>query len=159
MPTPDRPTAAAASLEAGLEAWRGFHQEVLVRMSALALALDRQDRTEVERACRWVHERLDAHHGWEERELLSRLEPAGAADLAVVLRADHRDMIRLAGQVLDPGAREDTRHPSEPARRLLDLVRHHVDTEQNRVMPLLQGRRSPGPEPGAGYHTPPRWPG
>ena len=83
----------------------------------------------------------------------------GPRTLAVVLRADHRDMIRLAGQALDPGAPEDTRHPSEPARRLLDLIRHHVDTEQNRVMPLLQGRQPSGPEPGAGYHTPPRWPG
>lgn len=159
MLTPDRQTAAAASLEAGLEAWHGFHREVLARMSDLALALDRQDQPEVERACRWVHERLDAHHGWEEQELLSRLEPAGAADLAAVLRADHRDMIRLAGQALDPGTPDHTHHPSAPARRLLDLVRHHVDTEQNRVMPLLRGRQEPGPMPGAGYHTPPRWRG
>lgn len=155
MPTPDLPPAPAASLEAGLDAWQGIHQAVLARMCDLAQALDRHDHPQAERACRWIHGHLDGHLRWEEREMFPRLAAAGAPGLAGILRADHREMIRLAALALslDPG---DSRHPGEPARRLLDLVRHHVDTEQHRVLPLLQGRRPYEPPPGAGYHTPPR---
>ena len=158
MPTPDRQPETAASLEAGLAVWNGFHRETLTRMSALALALDRRDRPEVERACHWIHGRLEAHQRWEEQELYPRLVPAGAVDLLAALRADHREMLHLAGRVLEPSPPEDAGHPSEPARRLLDLVRHHFDAEKHRMLPLLQGRRPYEPPPGAGYHTPPRWP-
>jgi hemerythrin-like domain-containing protein len=159
MPIRDLPPAPAASLEAGLGAWQGFHLDVLVRMSDLAQALDRQDHPEVERICRWTRERFEDHHRWEEQELFPHLAPAGAADLAVILRAEHREMIHLATLALEACPPEDVRHPCEPARRLLDLVRHHIDAEKHRVLPLLQGRRPYEPPPGAGYHTPPRWPG
>jgi hemerythrin-like domain-containing protein len=159
MPSPDSLPAPAASLEAGLGAWHGFHREVLDRMSGLALALDRHDRPEVERACRWLHGRLDAHLRWEEQELYPRLEPAGATELRAALQADHREMLRLAGLALEAGPPGDAHHPTEPARRLLDLVRHHIDTEKHRVLPLVEGRRPYEPPAGAGYHTPPRWPG
>jgi len=146
--------APPALREEGLAAWRQFHLEAMARMSELAGALDSQGWPGVERACRWAREAFQRHHPWEEQRLFPLLAQAGAEPLREQLRLEHREMDDLAGAVLDGGPAAD---PGPPARRLLDLVRQHLDTELHRMLPLIQGRE-PGETSGAGagYLSPPR---
>jgi len=141
-----------------LAEWHQLHQAAMARMSDLANALDRQGWSDVDLACRWLHAEFRPHNEGEERDLLPLLERLGARDLGRQLSADHREMGVLTqallhghagGQVPEPG-----RH-GERARRLLDLVRQHIDTEEHRMLPLLQGLPHPATAPaaGAGYAT------
>ena len=139
--------------------WHRLHQAALARMSDLANALDRRGWMDVDRACRWLHEQFHPHHEREERDLLPLLEQAGARNLRRQLSAEHREMGDLTRALLQGhagGQLQDPRH-GERARRLLDLVRQHIDTEEHFMRPLLQGRPAPAraPETGAGYQAPP----
>ena len=141
-----------------LEQWHAFHQAALSGMSGLALALDRQAWADVVRACRWVRDSFQPQHRWEEQRLFPLLDQAGARALRRTLRGDHREMGRLAQEVLEAWNGSATDGPQ--ARRLLDLVRQHIDTEQHRALPLLRGEEPSmdAAPPGAGYHTPTRFP-
>jgi len=118
-----------ASPDASVQAW----------MAMLALALHRQDGPEAARACRWVGTVLAPWHTAQEAALLPLLAAAGAPPaLGTQLRADHREMAALARELgTAPDWAPDRQ--GKPARRLLDLVRQHLDTEAHRVRPLLQG--------------------
>lgn len=119
------------------------------RMAELALALHRQDGPEAARACRWVATVLAPWHTAQEAGLLPLLAAAGAPPpLGAQLRADHREMAVLARE-LGTAPDWDAQRQGDPARRLLDLVRQHLDTEAHRVRPLLQGL----PEAIAGSRT------
>jgi hypothetical protein len=132
----------------------------MARMSDLALALDRQGWQGVELACRWVQEAFHPHNQWEEQRLFPLLEQAGRGQLGDQLKLDHREMGDLARAILDGNAGGEVADPSPHglrARRLLNLVRQHIDTEMHCMLPLLQSQAVPaGPSAtGAGYRTPP----
>ena len=140
MPTPAPAETTAEAVD--LLAWHDLHQEAMNRMADLATALDGRDWVAVDQACRWIYEVLRPHNEAEERELFPLLEEVGAEELREQLAADHREMWDLdlqllsandRGQVTDPGA------TGELARRLLDLVRQHIDTEEHLMLPLLRG--------------------
>jgi glutamate synthase (NADPH/NADH) small chain len=123
--------------------WHSLHQIAMAKMSDLALALDAQDWVAVDRACRWVYEVLRPHNEGEERELFPLLEEVGAEELREQLTADHREMWELDLQLLTANDNGDVKAPGlygEQARRLLDLVRQHIDTEEHLMLPLLRGR-------------------
>jgi hypothetical protein len=145
------PSAVPFPLDApGLEDWHGLHRAAMACMWQLATALDRQGGPEVERACRWLQEQFRPHNEREERDLLPLLEAVGARDLGRQLSAEHREMSELSRDLLD--GRQDG-PVGLRARRLLDLVRQHIDTEEHVMLPLLQGlRRRPDPDAaGPGY--------
>ncbi|MGA2083638.1 MAG: hemerythrin domain-containing protein [Holophaga sp.] len=164
MPNPASSLPPVAIHEAELADWQRIHQDALSAMADLSRALDRQDWQGVEQACRWVRETFQAHNRWEEQGPLPRLARAGGRSLQGVLRTDHQEMDLLAGAILQADGRGRALQPhlqGARARRLLDLVRQHVDTEAHRALPLLQGQRpltEAAPE-GAGYHTPVRFRG
>jgi hypothetical protein len=156
MPIPSSSPIPPALDQAGMVHWQLLHQQVMARMSQLAQALDGQVWIDVDRACRWLHEEFHPHNAWEEQELLPRLEAVAGRKLRRRLIADHRAMGHLTqailqghtdGQVRDPGGH------GERARRLLNLVRQHTDTEAQVLLPLIQGRSNPPvpAETGEGY--------
>ena len=151
---PSAPSPVPLALcEDGLAEWRQFHQDAMARMSELAIALDQQGWPGVELACRWVHEAFHPHNHWEEQRLFPLLERVGAGPLGDQLKLDHREMGDLTQAILDGCALADPSPQGLRARRLLDLVRQHIDTEVHCMLPLLQGR-SPRPDPmapGPGY--------
>jgi len=146
--------------EDGLAEWHQFHQDAMARMSDLALALDHQGWPGVERACRWVHEAFHPHNQWEEQRLFPLLERVGRGQLGEQLKLDHLEMGDLTQAILDGSAGGMVADPSPHglrARRLLDLVRQHIDTEVHCMLPLLQGQgATPADAPaGEGYLTTP----
>ena len=153
MPIPAPSSVPLASLEAGLAEWQRLHQAAMARMSDLANALDRQGWMDVDRACRWLHQEFRPHGDWEEQALRPLLAAIHARPLWRQLKADHQEMGHLTltlmyghagGRVRDPGGH------GERARRLLNLVRQHIDTEAHMVLPLIQGQSQPSGN-GAGY--------
>jgi glutamate synthase (NADPH/NADH) small chain len=123
--------------------WHSLHQVAMARMSDLAAALDAQDWPGVLKACQWTRDVLRPHNEGEERELFPLLEEVGAEELREQLTADHREMwdleVQLAAAV-DHGVVSAPGPFGERARRLLDLVRQHIDTEEHLMLPLLRGR-------------------
>jgi hypothetical protein len=118
--------------EATLAHWQQWHQTALARMSDLAHALDRLDWMAVDHACLWVHDVLRPHHQVQERDLFPLLKPGLDGKLRTQLRADHRKMSHLSRAILQAravGASPDDNLQGERSRRLLDLVRQHLDTE------------------------------
>ncbi len=157
MPTPVPCPAPLALCDEGLAEWHQFHQDAMARMSELALALDCQGWPGVERACRWVHEAFHPHNQWEEQWLFPLLERVGSGPLGEQLKLDHREMGDLAQAILDGSTGGWVADPSPHglrARRLLDLVRQHIDTEVHCMLPLLQGQPTGAPA-GEGYQTSP----
>jgi hemerythrin-like domain-containing protein len=154
MPTSTRSPAPLAGFEAGMAEWRRLHQAAMARMSDLASALDRQRWLEVDQACRWLHEEFRPHNDREERELLPLLAAADARRLWRQLRAEHQEMAHLTQAILHGhagGRVHDLGRHGERARRLLNLVRQHIDTEEHVVLPLIQGQGPAGLDTGAGY--------
>jgi len=129
---PAPPSAPSALDEATLAHWQQWHQTALARMSDLAHALDRLDWMAVDHACLWVHDVLRPHHQVQERDLFPLLKPGLDGKLRTQLRADHRKMSHLSRAILQAravGASPDDNLQGERSRRLLDLVRQHLDTE------------------------------
>jgi len=160
MPPPAFSPVPLVSDEPGLAEWRLLHQAALERMSDLANALDRQGWTDVDLACRWLHEAFHPHAEREERELLPLLAAANARPLWRQLRADHQEIGHLTQAILHGhagGRVHDLGRHGQRARRLLNLVRQHIDTEEQVLLPLIQGLPAPatGPEPGSGYRAVP----
>jgi hemerythrin-like domain-containing protein len=154
MSKPARSPVPPASLQPGLAQWHQLHQLALARMSDLANALDRQGWMEVDRACRWLHEEFRPHNDREERELMPLLAAVVARPLWRQLRADHQEMGHLTQALLHGhagGRVHDLGRHGQRARRLLNLVRQHIDTEEHVVLPLIQGQCLPSFETGEGY--------
>ena len=148
MPSPAPSPIAPAPPEVDRAHWQQFHRITMARMSALAGALDRQDWTEVHQACQWVQEALWRHQQEEERTLFPLLDRAGAPKLRHQLSADHRKIWKLNQRLLQAGREgrvEDPGSHGQRARRLLNLVREHIDAEEH--LPLFQA--SPGHTAGA----------
>lgn len=158
---PSVPSSVPQALHGeGLADWHRFHQDAMARMFDLALALDRQGWHGVELACRWVDEAFHPHNQWEEQRLFPLLVQAGRGRLGEQLKRDHREMGDLTRAILDGTNGGEVADPGPHglrARRLLDLVRQHIDTEVSCLLPMLQSQALPlADEPaGAGYHTTP----
>ncbi len=160
MPIPAPSPQPLPICEDGLAEWHRFHQDAMVRMSELASALDQQGWLAVELACRWAHEAFHRHNEWEEQRLVPLLEQVGGQRLREQLRLDHREMGDLTRALLNGHADGQVKDPKPHglrARRLLNLVRAHIDTEVHRMLPLLQGQmQRPSDTPaGAGYQATP----
>ena len=143
MATPTPLSVATDPASPSMIEWHSLHQVAMARMSDLAAALDAQDWPGVLKACQWTRDVLRPHNEGEERELFPLLEEVGAEELREQLTADHREMwdleVQLAAAV-DHGVVSAPGPFGERARRLLDLVRQHIDTEEHLMLPLLRGR-------------------
>ena len=123
--------------------WHGLHQEALRRMKGLENALALRDWALADEACSWVYEELRPHNEAEERELFPLLEELGAEQLQEQLLSEHREMWDLNLQLLTgiaEGAARDPEVTVDLAQRLISLVRQHIDTEENLLLPLLRGK-------------------
>ena len=141
MPVPTPLSAVTDS--AAMADWHALHQTAMARMSELATALNARDWVQVDHTCRWIYEVLRPHNEGEERELFPLLEELGAEALQEQLLNDHREMWDLDLQLLAANDKGEVKAPGaygELARRLLDLVRQHIDTEEHLMLPLLRGR-------------------
>lgn len=119
----------------GLEVWGRFHLAAHGRMTQLAAALLTRDWDLAEAVCAWVREELVGHMETEAQVFIPLLQAAGAPDLGAQLQRDNQAMWNLVTNLPPPGETSE-----EPLRRLLDLVRQHVDTEAFAVLPLLKDR-------------------
>lgn len=138
-----QPTAHVHVVANGLAGWHGLHQEALQRMETLEKALADDAWISVDEACRWIYEELRPHNEAEERELFPLLEELGAEQLQEQLLSEHREMWDLNLQILTGIAEGTAKEPAvtaELARRMLALVRQHIDTEEHLLLPLLRGR-------------------
>jgi glutamate synthase (NADPH/NADH) small chain len=129
--------------ETSMGEWHLLHRSAMGKMSELAAALLAQDWAGVDRSCRWVYEVLRPHNEAEEREMLPLLDELGAEALCDQLVGDHREMWELTLQMLaanDGGTVSEPGAYQELARRLLDLIRQHIDTEEHVMLPLLKGK-------------------
>jgi len=112
-------------------------------MTRFEASLDVSDWNAVDEACRWVYEVLRPHNAAEEVELFPLLEELGTEDLREQLVAEHREMWDLTLQLLagiDGNSAQDPAAEMDLGRRLLRLVREHIETEENLLLPLLKGR-------------------
>ena len=80
--------------------WHAEHQEALNRAGALESAVQKEDRSGLEEACRWVLDTLAAHDADETRELFPLLEALGAEALRDELEAGHQELKELAERLL-----------------------------------------------------------
>jgi hypothetical protein len=123
--------------ESGLTAWQAFHTLALVRLTGLTNALKTGDGRRMLELLGWIATDLVDHNLAEERDFLPLLAQADAGDLGRRLAADHVVMVDLTRQWfadVDNGACAAT------AGRLLDLMRRHLDLEENHMLPLLRAR-------------------
>jgi glutamate synthase (NADPH/NADH) small chain len=116
--------------------WHAEHQEALNRAGALESAVQKEDRLGLEEACRWVLDTLAAHDADETRELFPLLEALGAEALRDELEAGHQELKELAERLLAA-----TGVDGGLVRSLVTLLRQHVDTEEQLLLPLLKGHR------------------
>lgn len=135
--TPVPSTGTAGPDPAALAQWRQASQAAMGRMSDLAQALDRRDWPGMARICRWVREELPPRNAREEQEFFPLLARTGARTLGKQLARDHRHMDDLARAILEQEG--DPQALAAQARRMLDLVRQHIDMETHQALPLLQG--------------------
>ncbi|WP_306602191.1 NADPH-dependent glutamate synthase [Geothrix sp. 21YS21S-2] len=136
-------TSSMVHDETSMGEWHLLHLSAMTKMSELAAALLAQDWAQVDRACRWVYEVLRPHNEAEERELLPLLDELGAEALMDQLIGDHREMWDLTLLLLAANAGGVVKEPGiyqEQARRLMDLIRQHIDTEEHVMLPLLKGK-------------------
>ena len=112
---------------ASLESWRGLHREALRRLELL----ESSKGAGAEETCRWIREVLKPHHEAEELELFPMLEELGTESLQEQLLAEHREMWELDARI--------QAGDSEPLSRLLALLRQHIETEEELLLPLLKG--------------------
>ena len=129
--------------ETSMGEWHLLHVSAMGKMSELAAALMARDWAQVDRACRWVYEVLRPHNEAEEREILPLLDELGAEALCDQLIGDHREMWDLTLKLLaanDGGVVKDASGYQESARKLMDLIRQHIDTEEHVMLPLLKGK-------------------
>jgi hypothetical protein len=119
----------------GLEVWGRFHLAAHGRMTQLAAALLTRDWELAEAVCAWVREELVGHVEAEASVFIPLLQAAGAPHLGTQLQRDNQAMLDLVAELPPAGPSSE-----EALRRLLDLVRQHVDTEAFAVLPLLKDR-------------------
>ncbi len=127
-----------------LDPWHGFHREALARMEVLETALEASDWALVEQGCRWIQEMLRSHHEAEERDVFPLLEELGTESLQEQLLEEHGEMGALDQRILAALQAAEFEAVPGPARRLLALLRQHIETEEGLLLPLLKGR-SPWP--------------
>ncbi|BDU75715.1 NADPH-dependent glutamate synthase [Mesoterricola sediminis] len=137
------PSFALVHDETSMGEWHLLHLTALGKLTELDAAIAGRDWVGMERAARWIYEVLRPHNEAEERELLPLLEELGAEALMDQLVGDHREMWDLTLHLLsgnDGGSVREQGPYLEVARKLLDLVRQHIETEERVMLPLLKGK-------------------
>jgi glutamate synthase (NADPH/NADH) small chain len=138
QPTAVKPSAADSHGE-----WHGLHQEALRRLDHFKTALKSAHWTGVDESCRWIYEVLRPHNEAEERELFPLLEELGAESLQDQLLSEHREMWDLNLQILTgitEGVAKEPAMMTGLGQRLIALIRQHIETEEDLMLPLLKGR-------------------
>ena len=123
--------------------WHATHEEAQNRLARMADALTALDWQEVDRGAKWIYEVLRLHNEAEERELFPLLEELGAETLYQRLYEDHRLMWDLNLQVLAEISEGQVRAPRSLTllgQRLVDLIRDHIEAEEQLMLPLLKGK-------------------
>ncbi len=141
MSGPATPLLTPENLPA--EGWHVTHAEAQARLARMAQALGASDWKGVDEGARWVYEVLRPHNEAEERELFPLLEEIGADSLYQRLYDDHRQMWELTLQLLSEISEGQVRAPRSITllgQRLVDLVRDHIEAEEELMLPLLKGK-------------------
>ena len=123
--------------------WHATHQEAQERLTRMAVGLASSDWKAVDAGARWIFEVLKPHNEAEERELFPLLEEIGAESLHQRLHEDHRQMWDLTLQLLAEINEGQVRAPRSLTllgQRLVDLIRDHIDAEEQLMLPLLKGK-------------------
>ena len=123
--------------------WHVTHEEALNRLTLMAGALGTSDWQAVDKGAKWIYEVLRPHNEAEERELFPLLEELGAENLYQRLHDDHRQMWDLTLQLLSEINEGQVRAPRSLTmlgQRLVDLIRDHIDAEEQLMLPLLKGK-------------------
>ncbi|WP_243302827.1 NADPH-dependent glutamate synthase [Geothrix oryzisoli] len=123
--------------------WHATHQEAQERLTRMAEALGSGDWKAVDLGAKWIFEVLKPHNEAEERELFPLLEEIGAEALLQRLQEDHRQMWDLNLQLLSEISEGQVRAPRSLTllgQRLVDLIRDHIETEEQLMLPLLKGK-------------------
>ncbi|MDE3032427.1 MAG: sulfide/dihydroorotate dehydrogenase-like FAD/NAD-binding protein, partial [Acidobacteriota bacterium] len=141
MSGPATPLLTPENLPA--EGWHATHAEAQARLAHMAQALGASDWKGVDDGARWIYEVLRPHNEAEERELFPLLEEIGAESLHQRLYEDHRQMWELTLQLLSEISEGQVRAPRSITllgQRLVDLVRDHIEAEEELMLPLLKGK-------------------
>ncbi|MBI1754373.1 MAG: NADPH-dependent glutamate synthase [Acidobacteria bacterium] len=123
--------------------WHATHEEAQGRLTRMAEALGAGDWKGVDLGAKWIYEVLRPHNEAEERELFPLLEEIGAEALHQRLHEDHRQMWDLTLQLLAEITEGSVRAPRSLTllgQRLVDLIRDHIEAEEELMLPLLKGR-------------------
>jgi hemerythrin-like domain-containing protein len=130
-----------------LYALLGEHGPLRHQLEALRLVAPRLDDDKLRAATLGLAEAIESHAELED-ELL--FDPLSASDLMppgpiAAMRAEHREIEILLGQVLAPAAAPGRAKPQRTVARLVELLLHHFEHEEQVLFPiaatLLDGAR------------------
>jgi hemerythrin-like domain-containing protein len=121
-----------------LHALLGEHGPLRHQLDALRLVAPGLDDGKLRAATRGLAEAVESHAELEDELLFDPLSadrrmPGGPVD---AMRAEHREIETLLGQVLAPPATPGRPDPQRTVARLIELVRHHFDHEENVLFPI-----------------------
>jgi glutamate synthase (NADPH/NADH) small chain len=123
--------------------WHATHAEAEKRLTLLAEALGAGDWNGVDQGARWIYEVLRPHNEAEERELFPLLDEIGAEALYNRLYDDHRQMWEMTLHLLVEIVDGHARNPEQArllGQKLVDLIRDHIEAEEQLMLPLLRGK-------------------
>jgi hemerythrin-like domain-containing protein len=121
-----------------LHALLGEHGPLRHQLDALRLVAPGLDDDKLRAATLGLAEAIGSHAELEDELLFEPLSadrrmPRGPVD---AMRAEHREIETLLGQILAPPATPGRPDPQRTVARLVELVRHHFDHEENVLFPI-----------------------
>jgi len=119
----------------------GEHGPLRHLLRTLELAAPRLGDDELRAATLVVADAIESHAHLEDELLFDPLEESSRLPPGPVeaMRAEHRQIESLLGQLLAPAAEPGRLDPQRTVLRLAETVRHHFDHEENVLFPLAAG--------------------
>jgi hemerythrin-like domain-containing protein len=119
----------------------GEHGPLRHLLRTLELAAPRMGDDELRAATFAIADAVESHAHLEDELLFDPLVASGRMPPGPVdaMRAEHRQIETLLGQILAPAGTEGRPDPQRNVLRLAETVRHHFDHEENVLFPLATG--------------------
>jgi len=116
----------------------GEHGPLRHQLRTLALVAPRLGDAELRAASLALTEAIESHAKIEDELLFDPLAASGALPAGPVeaMRAEHRQIETLLGQLLAPADEPGRPDPQRTVLRLVETVKHHFDHEENVLFPL-----------------------
>ncbi|HLF57123.1 MAG TPA: hemerythrin domain-containing protein [Thermoanaerobaculia bacterium] len=123
----------------------GEHGPLHRQLEVLRLTAPRYSDSELRAATFALAEAIESHAALEDELLFAPLAASGAMPPGPVeaMRAEHRQIETLLGQLLAPAGEPGRPDPQRTALRLVETVRHHFAHEENVLFPLAAGTLEP----------------